>query len=188
MSKHILRLLTLTCVLSFAVFGCKKDDDLPDVPPADNPGEVITKMVLTFTDSANAANQVIAMFSDPDGEGGNAPETFDNIDLAANTTWFVEITLANESNPSDIEDVTEEILEEDDEHLFCFTPENVDLTVERTDTDGMFEVGLASTWRTGAASSGTVTVVLKHQPDGEKDGTCTPGDTDIEVQFSTSIN
>ncbi|MEM7040566.1 MAG: hypothetical protein AAF570_26620 [Bacteroidota bacterium] len=187
MSKHILRLLTFTCVLSFAVVGCKKDDDLPDVPPSDNPGEIITKMVLNFTDSANASNTVTAMFSDPDGEGGNGPEVFDDIVLAANTTYFVTITLANESNPSSIEDVTPEILEEDDEHLFCFTATDADVTVERTDTDGQFEVGLSSTWRTGASSSGIVFVVLKHQPD-VKDGTCTPGDTDIEVAFPTMIN
>ena len=51
---------------------------------------------------------------------------------------------------------------------------------------GTLEVGLATQWTVGIASVGTTQVVLKHQP-GVKDGTCAPGDTDIELDFVTEI-
>lgn len=189
MNKYFFTTLLLSfAALSILVTGCKKDDDLPDVPPPANPPELITKIELQFTDSSNSSNTFTASFSDPDGPGGNAPVAFDSITMATNKTYEVVIKLYNESNPSDIEDVTVEVQSEADEHLFCFTPATVDVNVERTDTDGTYEVGLTSKWRTGSTTgSGTVTVTLKHQPDGAKDGTCTPGETDIEVQFVTNI-
>jgi hypothetical protein len=39
----------------------------------------------------------------------------------------------------------------------------------------------------GAAGSGSVTVILKHQPDGLKDGTCAPGETDVELEFQVAV-
>jgi hypothetical protein len=50
----------------------------------------------------------------------------------------------------------------------------------------MYEVGLQSQWTTGNAENGTTQIVLKHQPD-VKDGTCAPGETDIDVTFVTEV-
>jgi hypothetical protein len=62
---------------------------------------------------------------------------------------------------------------------------NINVTI--TDKDGNnLPVGLESLWTTGAASSGAINVVLRHQP-GVKDGTETPGDTDIDVVFPVNI-
>lgn len=185
--KNIYKTLLMAGMITAAISGCKKDDDLvPVPPPVENEGEVITKMTLTFVDSAGVQPTVSATFSDPDGDGGNAPTVFDTISLAASTTYNVSILLLNETvSPADT--ISNEVLEEDHEHLFCFTPSGVTVTITRTDSDGTYEVGLQSKWVTGTASNGTVKVVLKHQPDGLKDGTCTPGDTDIEVDFATKI-
>jgi len=175
-------LLLLLFVMGF-VSSCKKDDD----PEEENEEEVITTLRMTFSEQG-ASNTFTVTFQDPDGEGGNAPTVFEDINLAANTVYDVSIELLNESDPNDVEDITEEILEEDNEHLFCFTPSTGELSVQRTDTDGTFEVGLQSTWTTTNADNGTVNVTLKHQPDGVKDGTCSPGDTDIELDFTLNIN
>jgi hypothetical protein len=189
MKKALLKTSVLLLLLTTVLTGCKNDGDLPEVPqPTVNEPEVITTLTLNFTDANGVQPDVSATFRDPDGDGGQGPDIFDNIDLVANTTYNCTITLLDESG-SEVEDMTVEIREEDDEHLFCFTPASgADVTVTRTDTDGTFEVGLSSQWATGAASTGTVNVVLKHQPDGLKDGTCAPGETDVEVLFITNIN
>lgn len=168
--------------------GCKKDDNSPK-PSSSNPPineeELITTVKITFVDTAGIEPTVIVFFRDPDGDGGNAPTQFDTIRLAANSVYNATLEVFDESkNP--IEDITTEIAQEADEHLFCFTPSSVNLNIIRTDSDGTYEIGLASQWTTGTASIGTTQVILKHQP-GVKDGTCIPGDTDIELNFVTEI-
>lgn len=169
-----------------ALSSCKKDDDLVATPPPTiNEGEVITTMTLTFTDNAGVQPTVTATFRDPDGDGGVGPDIFDTIRLQNNTIYNVSITLLNETE-TPAEDMTVEVLQEDDEHLFCFTPSGADLSIVRTDSDGVFEVGLQSQWTVGAVSNGTTQIVLKHQP-GTKDGSCAPGETDVDVTFVTEI-
>ena len=186
--KSILLILTLSLV----VFACKKDDktptpsDLGNTPPP-NEEELITTVVLTFTDTTGLVAPFTVTFADPDGDGGNAPTTHEDIHLDSNKYYNVSIHFLDESK-TPAEDITEEIEVEAAEHIICYTPAGgINLSVLRTDTDGTFEIGLASLWSSGAASMGTLTVVLKHQPDG-KDGTCLPGDTDVEVVFNVHIN
>jgi hypothetical protein len=83
--------------------------------------------------------------------------------------------------------ISNEVLEEGNEHLFCFDIMDANLNITRADSDGVYEIGLESIWVVGANSNGHVTVTLKHQPDGIKDGTCAPGDTDIEIEFPIKI-
>jgi len=168
--------------------GCKKDKDSPKpnnpTPPA-NEEELITTVKITFVDTAGVEPTVTVFFRDPDGDGGNAPTQFDTIRLAANSVYNATLEVFDESkNP--VENITTEIVQEADEHIFCFTPTNVNLSIVRTDSDGTYEIGLASQWTVGITSIGTTQVVLKHQP-GVKDGTCAPGDTDVELNFVTEI-
>ncbi|MCI4669775.1 MAG: hypothetical protein MRZ79_16695 [Bacteroidia bacterium] len=148
---------------------------LPSCTP-EEPGdgeEEITSVVLTFD---NGVGQIKWT------EGGSAPD----ITLDANTTYTVSVEFLNESDPNDVEDVTEEIKEEDDEHIVCYDVTSADVAITRTDSDGTFEVGLATSWVTGDASNGTVVLDLRHQPE-VKDGSCTPGDSDVEVEFNVTI-
>ncbi len=176
LNLRLLYLLPLLLVLVMS--GCRDND-----PEDENDPEVITKVMVTVTDASS--NSTAYVWSDPDGDGAGAP-TIDDITLMANSEYTVAITFADESDPNDIEDITAEILEEDDEHIICFTPENAMVAVTIDDTDGSFPVGLSSTWTTTDASTGTINIVLKHQP-GVKDGTCTPGETDIDVTFNVDI-
>ncbi len=184
--KHLKTSLYIA-FLATAITACKKDDDPVATPQtATHEEEVITTLTLTFTDSANVQPTVTATFRDPDGDGGNGPDKHDTIKLANGTTYNVAITLLNESE-TPAEDMTAEIKDEDDEHLVCMTVTGANVSIVKTDTDGTLPVGLESKWTTGAASNGTVQVTLKHQP-GVKDGTCAPGDTDIDVTYVTQIN
>jgi hypothetical protein len=189
MKKQIKTTFLLGTIFSAGLIGCKKDKDLVNVPPPTfNEQEVITTVKITFTDSANTANVITATFRDPDGDGGDDFDIFDTIRLAPNKTYYANIELLDETKDP-AEDITEEIEEEADEHLFCFTPTtSVNLTVEITDTDiDGLPIGLKSTWRTGNAGNGNILVILKHQTEGSKNGTCDVGDTDIEVDFRVEI-
>jgi hypothetical protein len=87
------------------------------------------------------------------------------------------------------EDLTEEIEEEANEHLFVFKPTGVNLSIAITDFDTnspALPIGLKSKWRTGATGNGNLQLILKHQPDS-KNGTEAPGDTDIDLNFTTTI-
>lgn len=109
------------------------------------------------------------------------------ITLDANTTYTVKAEFLDETDPADVEDITAEILEEDDEHLVCYeVTGGATATITRTDSDGNFEVGLNTEWVTGEASTGSVMLELRHQP-GVKDGTCTPGDSDVAVTFNLTV-
>lgn len=176
--------LGLACIATLA--SCKKDDDLVDVPPPiANEEEVITTMTLKFTDPTGVNPDVTATFRDPDGDGGLNFDIFDTIRLKNNTVYDMSIVLLNETvSPADT--ISNEVLEEADEHLFCFTSSFANVLIQRTDSDGTFEIGLESQWTVGSVGNGTVQIVLKHQP-GIKDGSCSPGETDVDVTFVTEV-
>jgi len=180
-----LNLITIMMAL-LALGACKKDDDNVENPhDHDHEEELITTVTVHLHEKDNMANHVMGSFKDLDGEGGDNP-TIDTLKLDTNTTYEVSIDLLNEAeDPTEV--ITTEIQEENTEHIFCFEPSNGSISVTITDTDGTHPVGLESEWITTGASTGTIKVTLKHQPDGAKDGTCSPGETDVEVDFPVVI-
>lgn len=173
-------------VLMLTAVACKKDPKPVVNPPApENEEELITTFRITFTDPSGVNPNVIAMFRDIDGPGGNNPTVFDTIRLKPNSTYNAAIEFLNEAaNPA--ENITAEILEEAVDHLICFDVTGANVAITRTDTDGTYEVGLASKWITTAVSSGNTIIRLRHQP-GLKNGSCDVGDTDIEINFVTKV-
>jgi hypothetical protein len=164
-----------------------------DDPEPINEEELITTLNITLT-PVGGGTSVTMTFKDLDGIGSNPPEYIyepasgNSALLEAGKIYNATIELLDETS-SPAEDITEEVREEDDEHLFCFSVENganLNIDYADEDDDGL-PVGIVSTWETGASSEGTVTIILRHQP-GTKNGTCPgSGDTDIEVTFSISI-
>jgi hypothetical protein len=176
--KFFLGFTALALVTGFS--ACKDDNPAPE-----NPEELITTLKLTFTDSANTANTFTVTFADPDGPGGNAPTTYDSIALQTNKTYFVSAQLLNES-VSPAEDITLEVEEEKDDHLFGYSSTaNVNITTTDLDNNNL-PLGIQTKWKTTTASVGNTTVVLKHQP-GIKTGDISLGETDVEVVFYTAI-
>ncbi len=107
-------------------------------------------------------------------------------ELVANTTYEGSVAFLNETeNP--VEDITEEVEEEDDEHQVFFTPGGgLDLTTEyeNFDADGN-PLGTLFTLTTGEASMGNFTITLRHELTKPNDGLASAGgDTDIEVTFT----
>jgi hypothetical protein len=181
--KSITELLFALLIISTLITACGEEN-----PPPVNEEELITTFILTFTDSVNSANVITATFRDTDGDGGNAPTLFDTIRLEAGKTYFTEITLLDESKtPS--ENISDEVLEEANDHHFFFHVSGANLTIiyEDFDTNSPpLPIGLSTKWITGATSNGTTQVILKHQPD-VKNGNEAPGETDVDLIFTTQI-
>ncbi|GAB3300252.1 hypothetical protein [Hymenobacter tenuis] len=178
----LLALLASTTLLAAA---CSDDKEEP-TPDEDN--EQITTVNYTLT-PVGGGTPITVQYRDIDGDGGAAP-TIGTLTLAPNTTYTGALTLLDETK-TPAENITAEIQEQADEHLFLFEPSNVNLTVTRTDKDkNNLEVGLTTQAVTGAANAagatGTLKVTLRHQP-GSKNGTATPGSTDVEVSFPTVV-
>ncbi len=146
----------------------------------------------------------------------NESGTRDTLVLLSNTTYFTEVYILDESkNPTDS---TSNVIggEESNEHMFFFNGDpaatgnnantilnsNVPYTVQTNGSNIVIRyldidngnpqrsVGLKTRWRTAASSAGItypLTVTLKHQP-GVKNGTYSPGETDVELTFKVKIN
>lgn len=166
--------------------ACSKDD------PDDVDGEeLITTLNYTLS-PIGGGTDVLLSFKDLDGDGGNEAVITNGV-LMANTTYNGSLELLNESLET-AEDITLEIQEEKETHQFFFQSDIADLSVsyEDQDADGN-PVGLSSQLVTGMAASGTLTVILRHEPnksgEGVSDGGITNagGETDIEVSFSIDV-
>lgn len=179
--------MLLFIAASMLALSCKKNKlDPIENPPSQNEEELITTMKLNFVDSSGIDPTLEFYFKDIDGPGGNAPSLFDTIRINSNKTYLVSLELFNEAViPS--QNISNEVLAEAVDHLFCFIPSiNGNLTINRTDSDGTYELGLSSKWKSAATSNGSVMIKLKHQP-GIKNGSCDVGETDIELNFQVEI-
>jgi hypothetical protein len=171
------------CVLLVFAAGCiRPEPPLPDV----RENELITTLRLRFVNKANPADVVLATWKDLDGEGGNPP-VIDAITLKANTAYTLTIDgILNETSVRS-EDITREIRDDAHNHLFVYRPSGINLTITILDRDrNNLPFGMRNDANTGAPSTGTLQVILRHQV-GTKDGTPTPGSTDIDTTFPVTI-
>lgn len=166
--------------------ACKKDDPEVVIPP-----ELITSLNYILTPTGGGA-PITLSFKDLDGDGGNAP-TVNGGTLSANQTYSGALELLNETE-SPAESITEEIQEEDQEHQFFFQSNTANLNIAYNDQDPDGNpIGLSSTLTTGAPATGTITIILLHEPKkfaaGVSDGDITnaEGETDIEVTFPIDV-
>ena len=181
-----------------SMVACSDDDEMPE----DNEEEEeISLVTLTFSPDGGGAD-VVANWFDEDGEGIGAA-VIDNLALESGVSYTLSVEFTNTLGTED-EDITEEIMEEDDEHqiFFGFTNNifsspsgdgNIDsgsdaLNYEDQD-DNDLPVGLSTSWTTGGNASGEFRVLLKHQPDAKTASSdSNTGSTDVDISFPLSIN
>tara|TARA_S200000501_G_scaffold369898_1_gene410157 strand:+ start:552 stop:1100 length:549 start_codon:yes stop_codon:yes gene_type:complete len=135
------------------LISCSKDD-----PDAVNEEEFISNVLMTI-ESADGTSQTV----DWDLSEMNTQ----TINLKMNTDHNVGIRFIDSSNPTDVVEITLEIIEEADEHqvFFEFADVSVDVTSASNDTkDGSRGVLLNSVWNASSTGTGLVRVYLIHQP------------------------
>lgn len=166
--KTMRNLLTILSALTLcALPACGHDDDDHD---HDHENEVITSVILSFTPTAGGSATVFEV-DDPDGDGGAAP-TIDDIVLPPGS-YNLAVSFENRL-ATPIEDITEEIQDESDEHQIFFTgtavngpaSDNVGAPIGQAygDMDGDGKpIGLLNTVEV-IAGTGNLTVTLRHLP------------------------
>lgn len=176
---------TLAILATLAAFTSCDDDDPVEI----NEEEVITTVEVKLTNTADPNNEVTFKSVDNDGDGPNAPVQTVTGTLMVNATYNGTVEFLNELE-SPVEDITEEVEEEGDEHEVFYTTTISDLSVTKDDVDADGNpLGLMTTFQTGAAATGTMTVVLRHEPMKPNDGTLANagGETDVEVTFDVTV-
>lgn len=187
--KLIKQSLLLLMAFSFLAGACKKDEENPD-PANDN--EAITTAILTLTSQTTPVQTVTATVENLNTSADFSRAT---LTLRANTTYTGMVTLLDKTKTPTL-DVSAEVKKEANEHLltYTFSPATgspASMTVTATDKDtnpapGPYPIGLSTQVKTGAVGAGKLKVVLRHQPN-TKNGTATPGTTDLDTDFNVTI-
>jgi hypothetical protein len=189
MKKHFFKfMLVASGALMLTISGCKKDDGHDH----DNEQELITTVKVVFTPTGGGS-AVEFKFYDLDGDGGNAPVITNGV-LDASKTYTVATSFLNES-VTPVEDITTEVVAEGKEHqVFYQIQSALNLTVSYNDTDADGRpIGVVANATTGAASTGTLKVTLRHEPNKSAANVASGnianagGETDVEVTFNVAI-
>lgn len=173
---QIIAILSLSLALGLNLSSCKKKD---------NEEELITTVSLKYKDPISMLDKVYT-WKDLDGDGGVAPTPADTLFLDSGQVYQISLELKNQANGGDV-DITKEVETEGKDHFVCYNPVGTGaMIIDLVDSDGTYPIGLKCTWRCTKRGSGIMRVQLKHQPN-VKNGTCDPGDTDVDVNFSWKI-
>ena len=182
--------ISLLAIIAMASFSsCSSDDDV--LTPV-NEEEVITTITATFTPQTGGT-PIILKSQDLDGDGPEAPVLTVSGDFTTGMTYNGTVTFFNElANP--VEDITEEVQEEGDEHQIFFQENGVgNITYTDEDVNGN-PIGLNFTFEASeTAASGNFTITLIHEPNktaqGVSDGDITNagGSTDAIATFSVNV-
>lgn len=173
----------------FLLSSCSKDDT-----PQPEEQELITTIRLIVTDSAGTARTF--NYRVENGFGSTAPGSVDvdSMILPANLVndYLVEVRVLNES-ATPVDDVTDEIVQERDEHLFLFAPtpsgsSTIGIANGSTDNNGR-PFNQTIRLSTISGGSGTLTVTLLHAPTNKNGQTPAEaaGETDAEAVFPFRI-
>ena len=169
----ILKFLSAVLIGSTLVFtSCKKDNG----DAQENLNVVKLKIGnTTFT------------WSDTDGIGSGKAPVIDTIRLTPNASGDFTIDILDGS-VTPAKDYTAEIIAEKDAHLFVLTVKTANLTPSALSIDSKSKAFAQSGKMTaGAASTGTLQIVLKHEPDKAAANPAATGETDIDVVFPVVI-
>lgn len=201
MLKFVRKYSLYFMVLGVLFLGACGDDDAPE---EENELEVFTNVTLIFTNNADASDVVRARAEDPDGAGVQELQVLDDITLTAGATYTLTYEILNALDPTDVEDIGAEIVDEDHEHQFFFSftndvftnpagDGNFDNASDAINYNDMDEnnnpVGLSTTWTAGSATTGaSFRARLQHQPNVKTSTSgVNDGDTDFDLTFVLNI-
>ncbi len=174
--KKSMGLFVMAVSISLLFHGCSKDEKTVSPPLPGN--EFLTSVRLVVTNTNDPSDVQIATVTDTTLVA-NPPDSINHpaLNLKANSTYSVSVLFLDETKKP-AGNVTDDIYARRNYHLICFDiAGGANLAVARTDMDTntpSLPIGLQDKFTTGAASSGTLNVQLRHQPNA-KNGSCDPG-------------
>ena len=188
--------IALALIAIINLTACSSDDDA--TPEVINEEEVITTITVTLV--PQTGETVTLSSRDLDGDGPNPPVINISGSLQAGILYEGSIELLNETvSPAEI--VNEEIEEEADAHQFFYqVSTGLNATITYTDTENEYlsngsqnPVGINFQLQAGDASTGILSVTLRHQPSkdaaGVSDGDIANagGESDVAQSFEVEI-
>lgn len=193
-----IKFLSLALITGTFFVSCSSDDNDPEEI---NEEETITTMTVTLVPQGGGTTVVLSS-RDLDGDGPNPPAIDVSGGLAESTVYGGAVVLLNETE-TPAENVNEEIEGEADEHQFFFdVGGSLNVTTDYADDESDYvseatgenftstnPVGIVFTLTTTDASTGTLTVTLRHEPKKPNDGSLADagGETDIAQTFDLTI-
>ena len=191
--KNFIRLAFVFTLSAISFVACKKDKDPIITNPAPVEQEVITTLRLVVTNSAGFNKTFNYKVSNGFNSTTPATPVIDDVVLSPNTTYNVSVEVWNEEE-TPAEDVTEEVKEENKEHLFVLESNptsgagSIAFSNGSKDDDGA-PLNQTIDFTTDAAGNGTLTVTLKHEPTDKNATTADAvgGETDAKAIFPTVI-
>ena len=187
------KILAIALVSIFTFSSCSDDDDKP-TPVIEN--EVITTVTAVYTPVGGGAS-ITLQSRDLDGDGPNDAIISVSGKFAQGTTYNGVLSFLNETvNPA--EDITEEIKELALEHQIFYQKTGTINSISYADTASNFDssgkpIGLESVFTTTGVASGSIKIILKHEPNksganvATGDITNAGGSTDAEVVFDVVV-
>ncbi|MAW95027.1 MULTISPECIES: type 1 periplasmic binding fold superfamily protein [unclassified Leeuwenhoekiella] len=191
-----LKILSLLVIATLTFSSCSNDDD--NTPEIINEEEVITTITVTLV--PQTGETVTLTSRDLDGDGPDEPVINVSGSLQAGMSYNGSVILQNETvSPAEV--INEEIEEEADEHQFFYqVGSGLNATVSYADTENDYltngstnPVGIDFTLLAGTASTGQLTVTLRHEPNKDAEGVSegnlsnAGGETDIAQTFNLTI-
>jgi len=186
--KKFMRSMITATVIMLVFDGCSKDEKTVSPPLPGN--EFLTTVRLVATNTADASDVQVASVTDTTLIAHPADSINNHtLNLKANSVYAVSVLFLDETaKPAG--NVTDDIYDRRNYHLICFDISGgANLTVARTDQDTnnpSLPIGLQDRFTTGAVGNGTLNVQLRHQPNA-KNGSCDPGSSDADVDFTIVI-
>lgn len=180
-----LKILATAILATLSLASCSDDDNLPE---AIHEEEVITTITITLEPEGEGTTVTLQQ-RDLDADGPVEPTFEVSGNLVAGVTYNGSIVLLNETE-SPAEDITEEVEEEDLDHQFFYTiASDLDVIIDNVNLDSEGNLlGTEFKLTAGAASSGLLTVTLRHEPTKPNTGLENAGgETDIEASFNVVV-
>src|SRR5699024_5112158 len=141
-----LKFISSLMIIALLFVSC--DTDKIDHPEPVNQTEVISDVTLSFTDEDGQS--ATYTYTDPKYQSNDYEDPV--IHLEVGKTYTVKTEFFNKSNPDDIENVTEEVTEEKNDHFLEFRFFDADVTLSRIDgeettDDNGIQIGLFTKWK-----------------------------------------
>ncbi|MDG1965155.1 MAG: hypothetical protein P8I34_00765 [Flavobacteriaceae bacterium] len=185
------------------IFACSKDED----PEPAHEEEIVTLVTLEVSKVGSSETikynfEVEGHDHDDHEEEEEEDDDHDDhdgehteIELEANSSYNVSMFIYNDTDPNNIENITQEIIEEKDEHqvFYAITDELSGFSIEPASDDTVDSNGnslyIKTTWTTTGETSGDVVGYLIHEPTQKTGTTRTDfgGATDFEIDFEVHV-